>query len=74
MEKSYYDEVMESGICPQCDKKKNTIEEQYSYGVYAGLMCRDCAISGYRDQCGHGHQSGSPSELIELGEDYWGED
>jgi hypothetical protein len=72
-EKSYLEEVLEKGICPQCEKPKKTIQEQWSYGLPAGIMCMDCAKSKYRDQCGHGTRQGSPSELIELGETYWEE-
>ena len=60
--------------CFKCGEDKDTVEEQYSYGVYAGKMCRECAISGFRDNCGllDGEQ-GSPSELMEMGETYWEE-
>ena len=45
------------------------------YGVYAGVMCRQCAILGYRDCCGHRPEGqGNPRELIEDGEPYWEED
>jgi len=61
--------------CFRCGEEKDSVEGQYSYGVYAGKMCRECAISGYRDACGllDGEQ-GSPSELEEMGETYWAED
>jgi hypothetical protein len=49
----YLDEVLASGICPKCERRSGTIDEQYSYGVYAGVMCRPCAISSYSDACGH---------------------
>lgn len=71
----YLRKVLDSGICPKCNQKKDTIEEQYSYGVYAGVFCRDCAKRGYRDQCGHRPEGqGAPSELIEMGENYYEED
>ena len=62
----YLREVLESGICPSCHQPSQTIEEQYSFGVYAGIMCRLCAIRGYRDQCGHGPDGqGNPNDLDE---------
>lgn len=68
-------EVLESGICPKCEQKKDSIDEQYSYGVYAGVMCRDCAIASYRDACGHRAEGqGRPAELIEMGETYYEEE
>jgi hypothetical protein len=52
--------------CSHCGFKKPTVEEQYSFGVYAGRLCRECAISGYRDACGllDGNQ-GDPNDLDE---------
>jgi hypothetical protein len=50
--------------CGRCQLKKPTVEEQYSFGVYAGRLCRECAIAGYRDACGHlDGQQGSVSDL-----------
>lgn len=54
--------------CPRCGKMEtadNSIDEQYSFGVYAGFMCNACAIHGYRDQCGHGMPQGNPADLDE---------
>lgn len=61
------------GICPRCQQKKSTIEEQYSYGVYAGVMCRDCAIVGFNDCCGYRPEGqGHPTDLDEpYDEDGW---
>ena len=70
---SYLMEVQEEGICPQCYKPSKSIDFQFSFGVYAGVMCTNCAISGYRDSCGHKRRPGSPRELEELGETYWEE-
>jgi hypothetical protein len=63
---NYLRDVLASGICPSCDTPAAwAIEEQYSYGVYAGVMCRDCAMR-YRDQCGHGPTGqGDPADLDE---------
>ena len=69
----YLMEVQEEGICPQCQKPSKSIDFQFSFGVYAGVMCTNCAISGYRDSCGHKRRPGSPRELEELGETYWEE-
>ena len=73
---NYLREVLARGICPRCEKTSDTIEEQYSYRVYAGVFCRECAIHGYRDQCGHGPTGqGNPYELeAEFGERYEAED
>lgn len=53
---------------------------RYSYGVYAGFLCRNCAIDGFRDACGlldDGRQ-GDPNDLDEpieadvgYGEERW---
>lgn len=63
-------DALESGICPSCQKKKNTIEEQYSFGYYAGVMCRDCAISKFADGCGLNQPMGNARELDDCGDDY----
>lgn len=59
--------ALATGICPKCDTDTGgEIDEQYSYGVYAGVMCRACAIHGYRDACGHREQGqGNPNDLDE---------
>jgi len=71
----YTDPFGADNHCFKCGKNKDTVEEQYSFGVYAGRMCRECAIKGYRDHCGllDGEQ-GNPRELEEMGEVYWEED
>jgi hypothetical protein len=63
---TYIDDVMGSGECPRCMEKKDDIEEQYSFGVYAGVMCMECARYGYRDQCGHGRPQGTREDYEEL--------
>lgn len=50
---SYLTDVLDSGVCPSCDKKKSDIDEQFSFGVYAGVMCQECARRKFRDSCGH---------------------
>jgi hypothetical protein len=40
--------------CPSCKKLSSTVEEQFSYVIYAGKMCRMCATSKFNDTCGHG--------------------
>lgn len=62
----YLREVLGSGICPKCDQPKPDIDERYSFGVYAGVLCEDCAKSSYRDQCGLGGEGqGDPRDLDE---------
>jgi hypothetical protein len=68
------DNVPASGLCPRC-RKKAIVHAQYSYGVYVGIMCRQCAVTGYRDQCGFRPEGqGSPAEYEEVGEQYHRED
>jgi predicted amidophosphoribosyltransferase len=62
----YLMEVLASGRCPKCDKKSKTIDQQYSFGVYAGVMCRECAISGFRDGCGHCQPQGTRAEYEDM--------
>lgn len=60
--------------CPKCerpDTDANPIDEQYSFGVYAGVMCRACAIASYRDGCGH---IDSDLTIADLDEPYWEEE
>jgi hypothetical protein len=64
-------DVLASGWCPSCNTAQDSVDEQYSFGVYAGIMCTACAIRGFRDGCGHldGRQ-GNAAELDEpMGED-----
>jgi len=72
---AYLDDVLKKGICPKCNQPSDTIDEQYSYGVYAGVMCRPCAIKGFRDCCGHRPEGqGTPKQYEEeTGERYWPE-
>lgn len=62
---SYLQTVLDSGICPKCEKKKKDIDEQYSFGAYAGVMCTECARTSYADQCGHGRPMGTRREYEE---------
>lgn len=61
------------GKCNNCQKDGG--EERHSFGVYAGFLCRECAITGFRDHCGllDGKQ-GDASDLDEPldPEDYHG--
>lgn len=64
-------------VCQKCKLAKDSVEEQYSFGVYAGTMCHECAYKGFRDHCGLGPEGrqGTPQEYEELGGgDYWSED
>lgn len=39
---------------------------QYSFGVYAGRMCDQCASEKYRDKCGHRPEGqGTQAEIDE---------
>lgn len=38
------------GKCNRCEKDGG--ETQYSFGIYASFLCRECAIEGFRDACG----------------------
>lgn len=53
-------------FCNRCGFQKPDVEVRYSYGVYAGRFCVECAVAGYRDGCGliDGKQ-GSASDLDE---------
>ena len=55
-------------MCHVCKQLKPDVEKQYSYGVYAGTMCKDCAINGFRDHCGHTGHMGTEQEWNELGD------
>ena len=66
----YLNEVLEKGVCPNCNKPSKSIDFQFSYGVYAGVMCTKCAINGYRDSCGHKRPMGTRAEYESFGEDY----
>jgi hypothetical protein len=43
---------------------KNDVEERYSFGVYAGIFCRECCLK-YQDHCGIDQPQGSPNDLDE---------
>jgi len=59
-------------IMTRCRKCVSTedVEERYSFGVYAGILCKECCY-GYRDHCGIDQEQGSPNNLDEP---YWEED
>jgi hypothetical protein len=57
--------------CPRCkefETEDNPVDERYSFGCYAGILCRKCAIRGYIDHCGIDRPMGTPSEWNELGD------
>jgi hypothetical protein len=62
---SYLSDVLASGVCPRCDKKRKDIDERYSFGVYAGVMCVPCAVSGFRDGCGETMPMGTRAQYEE---------
>ena len=59
--------------CFKCGEDKDDVEVRYSYGVYVGRTCTDCAMT-YRDHCGIDQDQGSPAELEAMGETYWEEE
>ncbi len=69
MQGDYLREVLESGICPKCERKRDDIDERYSFGYYAGVMCEACARHGFRDGCGLDQPMGNPQELDDYGND-----
>jgi hypothetical protein len=62
-----------AGICPKCGEKNRDVCERYSFGIFAGTFCEECC-KGFRDNCGLDGEQGSPNEMIEAGEDYYGDD
>jgi hypothetical protein len=65
-------ELVETGVleeCPSCQKMSKSVEEQFSYGIYAGKMCRTCAITKFRDGCGHNQPMGNMRELDDCGDE-----
>lgn len=69
----HWDEHRED-YCTKCGQyKPGQVKGRYSFGVYAGRLCKACC-KGYRDHCGIDQQQGSPSELEAMGETYWEED
>ena len=61
----FLEECLKSGVCPSCHKRKRDIDEQYSFGVYAGVMCGDCARTKYVDGCGLDQPMGKAADLDE---------
>lgn len=63
--------------CSSCGQGKPDVERRHSYGIYAGILCNDCAYRKYRDHCGlvrnpdgsyvEGNQ-GDQRDLEEMGE------
>ena len=50
--------------CTNCHKEKVSVEERYSFGVYAGVFCRECCMR-FRDHCGIDQDQGRASDLDE---------
>ena len=66
---------MATSECAYCkEQKPNAKQERYSFTVYAGKMCDDCAYSKYRDHCGLDGAQGNAQDLDEdlEPEDYYG--
>jgi len=61
--------------CRRCHKQvpQGQVSERYSFTVYAGKMCDECAYNSYRDHCGLDGGQGNPADLDEeLEPDDWG--
>lgn len=56
---------LNAGWCPSCQHAKPDVDERYSFGVYAGILCGDCARTKYRDGCGLDGRQGNPADLSE---------
>ena len=66
---------MDTSECGYCHEQTiRARQERYSFGVYAGKMCDECAYSRYRDHCGLEGSQGSAQDLDEdlEPEDYYG--
>ncbi len=66
---SLLSDALQSGVCPVCEQPKSTIDRQFSFGYYAGVMCTECAIAKFRDGCGHNQPMGDPQTLDDYGND-----
>jgi hypothetical protein len=55
---------MENPRCTKCGEESRDVEERWSFGYYAGRLCRECCYS-YRDHCGIDQEMGLPSDLDE---------
>ena len=63
------DKLGKYDYCRSCQYLDDSVTGRYSFGIYAGILCDDCAKSKYRDQCGLGEDGqGSQAELEEMGE------
>lgn len=60
--------------CFKCATEKLDVDERYSFGVYAGKMCVECAKSGYIDSCGIGKPQGTPQEYVADGGEYYADE
>lgn len=58
--------------CGSCRLKKPDVDTQYSYGVYAGRFCKECAIKNFRDGCGL--VDGKQGNISDLEEPYYEEE
>lgn len=53
--------------CTSCgaeDTPDNDVDLRYSYGIYAGRLCRKCCFN-YNDHCGIDQEQGNPYDLDE---------
>ena len=55
--------------CTSCGSTED-VESRYSFGIYAGRLCRKCCYN-YRDHCGIDQEQGNPYTLEEqIDDDY----
>ena len=53
-----------ANCCTKCGEESSTVERRWSFGYYAGRLCRECCFS-YSDHCGIDQEMGSPFDLDE---------
>jgi hypothetical protein len=52
-------------ICTSCGEEKDDVETRYSFGIYAGRLCKKCCMK-YRDHCGIDQNQGRVEDLDEF--------
>ena len=59
-------DMAHNDTCTRCGEDKPDVERQFSFGIYAGRMCNQCAYDAYRDHCGL--SKNAAGEIVEEGE------
>jgi hypothetical protein len=57
--KSLYIGKQSEYTCRKCGEVKATVDRRYSFGIFAGRMCNECAMT-YKDHCGIDMPEGNP--------------